>query len=118
MKSKLICFFFIVLPGLINAQVSIRDTTILWSTFDYELNDDNTLNWVTDTEYDTVTKRFSGKVIENEYLRVTLLPEYGGRILSMVYKPTGNEQLYRNPVGLPYGHGDGNFYYDWLMVYG
>ncbi len=118
MKSKIICFFFTFLPMMIYAQVSIEDTTFSWTTFDYELNADNTLNWVTGVANDTVTQNFSGKVIENKYLRVTLLPEYGGRILSMIYKPTGHEQLYRNPVGLPYGHGDGNFYYDWLMVYG
>ena len=47
-----------------------------------------------------------------------LLPEFGGRILSIIYKPTGHEQLYRTEVGVPYGMGGGNFYYDWLMVYG
>ena len=46
------------------------------------------------------------------------MPEFGGRILSIIYKPTGHEQLYRTDVGVPYGIGAGNFYYDWLMVYG
>lgn len=118
MIKRITTFFILLIPLLLWSQVTIQDTTINWRTFNYELNVDNTLNWVTDTEYDTVTQKFSGKVIENKYLRVTLLPEYGGRILSMIYKPTGHEQLYRNPAGLPYGHGDGNFYYDWLMVYG
>jgi len=49
---------------------------------------------------------------------VTLLPEFGGRILSIVYKPTGHEELYRTEVGVPYGIKAGNFYYDWLMVFG
>src|ERR1700675_2934089 len=57
-------------------------------------------------------------VLENRYLKVTLLPEFGGRILSIIYKPTGHEQLYRTEVGVPYGIKGGNFYYDWLMVYG
>ncbi len=57
-------------------------------------------------------------MLENRYLKVTLLPEFGGRILSIIYKPTGHEQLYRTAVGVPYGIKAGNFYYDWLMVYG
>ena len=57
-------------------------------------------------------------MLENRYLKVTLVPEFGGRILSIIYKPTGHEQLYRTEVGVPYGIKAGNFYYDWLMVYG
>src|SRR3984893_12128076 len=57
-------------------------------------------------------------VIENRYLKVTLVPEFGGRILSVIYKPTGHEQLYRTEVGVPYGIKGGTFYYDWMMVYG
>jgi hypothetical protein len=57
-------------------------------------------------------------VLENSFLKVTLVPEFGGRILSIIYKPTGHEQLYRTEVGVPYGITEGNFYYDWLMVYG
>ena len=57
-------------------------------------------------------------MLENRYLKVTLVPEFGGRILSIIYKLTGHEQLYRNEVGVPYGINANNFYYDWLMVYG
>ena len=62
--------------------------------------------------------RFKSYVIENRYLKVTLLPEFGGRILSIIYKPTGHEQLYRAEVGVPYGMKGGTFYYDWMMVVG
>src|SRR6202171_5623093 len=65
-----------------------------------------------------VDRTFRTHVLENRYLKVTLLPEFGGRILSIIYKPTGHEQLYRTEVGVPYGIDGGNFYYDWLMVYG
>lgn len=37
-------------------------------------------------------------VIENDRLRATVLPALGGRIASLVHKPTGRELLYRNPV--------------------
>jgi hypothetical protein len=39
--------------------------------------------------------------IENRYLRVTLLPELGGRIYEMIFKPGGHNVLYRNPVLKP-----------------
>ena len=65
-----------------------------------------------------VDRTFKTWVLENRYLKVTLLPEFGARILSMIYKPTGHEQLYRTEVGVPYGMKAGNFYYDWMMVYG
>jgi hypothetical protein len=65
-----------------------------------------------------VDRTFKTRVLENRYLKVTLVPEFGGRILSIIYKPTGHEQLYRTEVGVPYGIKGGTFYYDWLMVYG
>lgn len=40
-------------------------------------------------------------VIENERLRVTVLPGLGGRVHSLHHKPTGRELLYRNPVFQP-----------------
>jgi len=78
-------------------------------------------NGLIDGSLDTKTivdRTFKTWVLENRYLKVTLLPEFGGRILSIIYKPTGHEQLYRTEVGTPYGIKGGNFYYDWMMVYG
>jgi len=40
-------------------------------------------------------------ILENRYLRVSILPELGGRIYEAVFKPTGNNELYRNPVIKP-----------------
>ncbi|MFJ3905389.1 DUF5107 domain-containing protein [Streptomyces sp. NPDC090025] len=39
--------------------------------------------------------------IENDRLRVTVLPGLGGRIHSILHKPTGRELLYTNPVLQP-----------------
>ncbi|MFO7447359.1 MAG: DUF5107 domain-containing protein [Ignavibacteriaceae bacterium] len=115
--NKILFLFLFMLPVYLTAQVTIKDTTITWHTFNYSLNN-NMVDWYTDIEYDTISKVFSGYVIENEYLKITLVPEFGGRILSMIYKPTGKEQLYQNPAGTPYGIGQDWFYYSWLMVYG
>ncbi|MEU9191784.1 DUF5107 domain-containing protein [Streptomyces hundungensis] len=40
-------------------------------------------------------------VIENDRLRVTVLPGLGGRVHSLFHKPTGRELLYTNPVFQP-----------------
>ena len=98
--------------------VSLRESTITWSTVAYATAADNGF---VDGSLDMkriVDRTFKAYVLENRYLKVTLVPEFGGRILSMIYKPTGHEQLYRTEVGTPYGIKDGNFYYDWMMVYG
>ena len=66
---------------------------------------------VTTTTYNTV-------VLENGFLKVTLLPDYGGRILSIVHKPTNTDLLYQNAIGTPYLMGQGIFYYDYLVIMG
>ncbi|WP_435135777.1 DUF5107 domain-containing protein [Actinacidiphila sp. bgisy144] len=40
-------------------------------------------------------------VVENDRLRATVLPGLGGRLYSLLHKPTGRELLYRNPVFQP-----------------
>ncbi len=40
-------------------------------------------------------------VMENDYLKLTLLPELGGRIYQVIFKPTGSNELYQNPVLKP-----------------
>jgi hypothetical protein len=40
-------------------------------------------------------------VLDNDVLRATFLLDLGGRLWSLVHKPTGRELLYRNPVFQP-----------------
>jgi len=98
--------------------VTLAESSISWETYQYELTDFNT---ILAGSYDGVTKvqrEFGTWVLENQFLRVTLLPEFGGRILSIFYIPTGHEELYQNPVGVPYQIDTNVFYHNWLMVYG
>jgi hypothetical protein len=99
-------------------RVSLSDSTVTWSTVKYATNADNGFVGGSLDTKTILDRTFKAHVLENRYLKVTLVPEFGGRILSIIYKPTGHEQLYRTEVGVPYGMGAGNFYYDWLMVYG
>ena len=45
--------------------------------------------------------RWKAVWIENEYLRVLLLPEIGGRIHAILDKTTGQDIIYRQPVIKP-----------------
>src|SRR6266540_813891 len=98
--------------------VSLSESTISWSTVKYATSAENGFVDGSLDKKSIVDRTFKTHVLENRYLKVTLVPEFGGRILSIIYKPTGHEQLYRNEVGVPYGMTAGVFYYDWLMVYG
>ncbi|HOT92271.1 MAG TPA: DUF5107 domain-containing protein [Anaerolineae bacterium] len=44
-------------------------------------------------------------VMENDYLRVTVLPALGGRVYQLIDKATGQNHLYQNPVIKPTGWG-------------
>ncbi|MGY3616218.1 DUF5107 domain-containing protein [Bradyrhizobium sp. USDA 10063] len=99
-------------------SVSLSESAITWSTVKYATDAENGFLSGSLDKNAIVDRTFTAHVLENRYLKVTLVPEFGGRILSIIYKPTGHEQLYRTEVGVPYGIKAGNFYYDWLMVYG
>src|ERR1043166_3345883 len=99
-------------------RVSLGEQTIAWNTVKFATTVENGFVAGSLDTKTFVDRTFKSYVIENRYLKVTLVPEFGGRILSIIYKPTGHEQLYRTEVGVPYGINANNFYYDWLMVYG
>ena len=99
-------------------SVSLSESTTTWSTVKYATDAENGFVDGSLDKTTIVDRTFKTFVLENRYLKVTLVPEFGGRILSIIYKPTGHEQLYRTEVGVPYGIKGGTFYYDWLMVYG
>ncbi len=98
--------------------VSLSESTMTWSTVKYATDAENGFVGGSLDKDTIVDRTFTTHVLENRYLKVTLLPEFGGRILSIIYKPTGHEQLYRTEVGVPYGIKGDTFYYDWLMVAG
>ena len=98
--------------------VALTQIDVEWQTYAYELDAYGSIVSHSFDPADIMTHTFKGWVLENEYLKVTLLPEFGGRVLSLIYKPTGHEQLYQNPVGTPYLIDTGTFYHDWLMIYG
>jgi hypothetical protein len=99
-------------------SVSFSESTTTWSTLKYAVDANNGFIDGSLDDKTIIDRTFRTYVLENRYLKVTLLPEFGGRILSIIYKPTGHEELYRTQLGVPYAIKAGNFYYDWMMVYG
>ena len=114
------CAFYTVVRAAspIPDRVSLSESVVTWSTVKYATDAENGFVSGSLDKTTIVDRTFTAHVLENRYLKVTLLPEFGGRILSIIYKPTSHEQLYRTEVGLPYGMKGGTFYYDWMMVYG
>jgi uncharacterized protein DUF5107 len=102
----------------VSDRVSLSESTMTWSTVSYATDAENGFVLGSLDNKTIVDRTFRVRVLENRYLKVALLPEFGGRILSIIYKPTGHEQLYRAQVGVPYGIKGDTFYYDWLMVVG
>ena len=83
--------------------VTLTESTISWSTVKYATSAENGFVYGSLDKKTIVDRTFKAHVLENRYLKVMLVPEFGGRILSIIYKPTGHEQLYRNEVGVPFG---------------
>src|SRR5215213_7172767 len=54
-----------------------------------------------DYDRNRVNRDFVALILENEVLQATVLPEVGGRLWSLVHKPTGRELLHVNPVFQP-----------------
>jgi hypothetical protein len=98
------------------AGATLKESTYDWKTWDVAERADHGASGQNLGRQ--VTRHYKTLVLENEYLAVTLLPDYGARILSIFNKATGHEELFQNPVGFADGIGAGSFYYNWLMVLG
>src|SRR5258708_20678826 len=82
--------------------VSLREETIIWSTVKYATTAENGLVDGSLDNNSIVDRRFRAYRLENAYLKVTLVPEFGGRILSIISKPTRREQLARTQISVCY----------------
>jgi uncharacterized repeat protein (TIGR01451 family) len=96
------------------ATASFRTTTISISTYPYTDHLTSVYSSIYNMNYSKLNwSSYNGSgptptlrdyellVLENDYLYVTLLPELGGRIYQMIFKPTGHNELYQNPVVKP-----------------
>src|SRR5215475_3822785 len=78
-------------------RVSLSEGTMTWSTVKYATNAENGFVDGSLDKKTIVDRTFKSRVLENRYLKVTLFPEFGGRILSIIYLPS--TQLTQSPPG-------------------
>jgi hypothetical protein len=96
------------------ARVQLYEGTVTLSTFPYERYQsdayDPQYNWhFKRFDYDRFRaeapqpqpRAYKTVVLENEYLRLIILPELGGRLWRVIEKSTGNDLFYHNPVVMP-----------------
>ncbi len=79
--------------------------------------------WLDRTAYDEHTgaatpRTFRAVILENRYLQLTILPELGGRIYGCIFKPTGQNILYRNQVLKPTAWGPLTLEENWWLAAG
>ena len=103
-----------VVAVVVWSLVEVYTTTLTISTYPYadylytqtspEYNMNyRCLNW---DAYDAPAQHpspryYTGLVMENEWLALTILPELGGRLYGITVKATGEQLLYQNPVIKP-----------------
>ena len=107
---------FVPISNFESGELKAYNDEFIFKHFAYSMYTGSGQLWT--SEQYTQTSTLPVHVLENQYLKVTLLPQLGGRILSIVYKPTGHELLYQNQVGAPYLANANIFYWDWLMIIG
>ncbi len=97
-----------------SSSVKVYETTVTLPTYpfrDYLFEEiDPRYNipvlYLNRTEYEAASPQpipqdYVAVVLENDYLRLTFLPELGGRLYSVVVKTRGQEIFYHNPVIKP-----------------
>ena len=96
--------------------VSIRENRITLKTYPYSKFMKNAYNKEIDFPYQRFDRQAYDAsnpqsriapvthklvIMENEYLKLTFLPDLGGRIYQCIFKPTGNNEFYQNKVIKP-----------------
>lgn len=105
-KIWIICLFLIC--QTIDAQVSIKEEIVSLPTYDFGkgnpvpvlAENPKIYPYFKFEEYEHSPKSKNWKVVtlENEYIKVMILPEIGGKVWGAIEKSTGEEFLYKNEV--------------------
>jgi hypothetical protein len=90
-------------------RVQIAETTVTIPTYGYEqayTNPENgTLGPYPGLDMARVgppqPRTYKLLILENRYLKLSVMPQLGGRLYEVIYKPTAHNELYRNPVVKP-----------------
>ena len=103
-----ILYLFIVNPNLLVAQSTVKEYSKNLITYDF--NDPNPIPILTSNpkiypyftfdgyQKNSTTKKFQIVELENDYIKVFVTPELGGKVWGAIEKSTGEEFIYRNEV--------------------
>jgi hypothetical protein len=94
---------------VLNARVHIKESTVTLPVYAYEqafyTPEGDAINPYPRLDMSRVgpaqPRTYRLIVLENRYLKLSVLPQLGGRLYEAIYKPTGHNELYRNPVIKP-----------------
>lgn len=95
-------------------EVSVRETTVTLNAYPYEdflkerfdPSHNMPVTWLDRLAYEASKpqprpRSFKAVILENQYLKLTFLPELGGRLYQCTFKPTGQDVFYHNSVLKP-----------------
>ena len=109
-----------VIADTANSTTRITLTPLVLPQIDYEphlypcLDHMPCLNLSAVNKHSVVQRSHNSVVLENEYLRVVILPEMG-RVYGITYKPTGNHSvLWQNDVARPGGANNALGWWLWI----
>jgi len=101
-------------PTPLVAQVTVQEIEVTIPSYPYEAYLREVFDieygvpylWLDRAAYESAShtlapRTFKAIVLENEYLRLTIVPELGGRIYRCLFKPTGQNLFYENSVLKP-----------------
>jgi len=111
--------------------VTVREETLTLSVYPYQAYLRAGVDAKTGMTYQTLDraayeasrptpgpKAFKAIVLENEFLKMTILPELGGRIYQVIFRPTGQTLFYNNPVVKPSRWGPWSSDQNWWLAAG
>ena len=109
MKTRSIFLLFFLLSQIFYGQnATIKEETVSLDTYDFGtpnpvpiLKDNSKIYpYFKFEEYQHQSKKKEWKVVtlENDYIKVMVLPQIGGKVWGAIEKSTGKEFLYKNEV--------------------
>jgi len=111
MKSKIIFLLLLIFTVSCSKKgflLEEKEITIKQADFENALYEDENgyprINWekYDRNDFTVIDRTYKAVILENRYVTLTILPEMG-RIYSLVFKPTGHEELWQADVARPIG---------------
>ena len=109
LRKIILLLAVLVVPfKFVDAQVSVIESTMAFAVYDWSDALYPSAPWEKCFPYKRIDfdkteglkineKIIKTVILENEYLKVTVLPDVGGRIFSAIFKPTGKDMFFTNP---------------------